>query len=144
MTSTVRIACEQFNIPGAGETIQAVADLPDVFAPPHHGPRNVPITVELVGNGTCYTHFPIVDTGKYAVFLDTENVFDGFIYGGQNQSSGTGTPIATEAIESGSLAAGFCSSGEIIFASDDPSPIAIKLKGTAGTTVRYIVSAYSD
>jgi len=97
--------------------------------------------VELVGDGTCYTHFPIVDTAKYAIYLDTAGVFGGFIYGGQNQSTGTGTPIASEATAAGDFSAAFQSVESVVFASDDPSPIAIKLNGAAGTTVRYIVSA---
>ncbi|MEM7243324.1 MAG: hypothetical protein AAF429_14160 [Pseudomonadota bacterium] len=144
MSNTVSIAQQQFHISGAGETIQAVPNLEDVFAPPHHGPRNVPITVELVGDGTCYTHFPIVNTGRYAIYLDSDGAFDGFIYGGQNQSTGTGTPIGSSPTDSGDFAAGFVSDGEIIFANDDPSPIAIKLTGAAGTKLRYIVTAFSD
>ena len=48
MSYTSNIACQQFSIPGAGEEIHAVAELSEVFAPPHHGPRNIPITVELL------------------------------------------------------------------------------------------------
>lgn len=149
MSSTAQIACQQFNIEGAGETITAVSDLPDVFAPPHHGPRNVPISVQLSEEGYSYTHFPIVRTGQYAIYLDTPGVFDGLIYGGTNQNTGTGTPIVTAPTDLGdcpNFAAGFRSADPIIFNNDDPQPIAIRFNNAEapGKTIRYIVSLMDE
>lgn len=143
---TVEIAAKQFMISGAGETIKAVSELSDVFAPPYHGPRDIPISVELLSSEYSYVHFPFVNTGKYAIYLDTPDIFDGFIYAGTNQSTGTGTPIATEPTSvggSGAFAQGFVSTGEIIFNGNDPQPIAIRLKNAnnTGKMIRYIVSA---
>jgi hypothetical protein len=149
MSSTANIACQQFNIVGAEEKIQAVPELSDVFSPPHHGPRSIPISVQLLENSEySYVHFPIVNTGRYAIYLDTPGVFRGLIYGGTNQSTGTGTPIGTEPTSIGdcqSFAEGFVSSGEIIFNGDDPQPVAIQLsnKGKGGQTIKYIVSPFA-
>ncbi|NET00839.1 MAG: hypothetical protein F6K61_09750 [Sphaerospermopsis sp. SIO1G1] len=94
-------------------------------------------------------HFPIVRTGQYAIYLDTPGVFDGLIYGGTNQNTGTGTEIPTGQISVGdcrSFAEGFVSTGEIIFTSDDPQPIAIRLRNqrNAGKKIQYIVSLLQE
>lgn len=145
MSSTVNIAWQQFNIPGAEEKIIAVPELSDVFSPPHHGPRNIPISVQLLeGDGYSYVHFPIVRTGRYTIYLDTPGVFDGFIYSGTNQDTGTGTEIQTEpiSIDSTGFAEGFVSNDQIIFTQNDPQPVAIRLKNRdrGGKYIKYIVS----
>jgi len=148
MSYTANIACQQFNISGAGEEIQAISKLSDVFSPRHHGPRNIPISVKLPEDHNLkysYVHFPIVRTGQYAVYLDTPGVFDTMIYGGSNQNTGTGTEISTDRVSVGdckSFAEGFVSTGEIIFNQNDPQPIAIRLlnEGNRGKTIKYIVS----
>ena len=146
MSFTSNIACQQFNISGAGEEIQAVPKLSDVFSPPHHGPRDIPISVQLLEEGEySFVHFPIVRTGRYAIFLDTPGVFDAMIYSGSNQDTGTGTGISTEQIDvegCESFAQGFASTGEIIFTQNDPQPIAMRLlnSGNEGKTIHYIVS----
>jgi len=148
MSDTANIACQQFNISGAGEEIHAVSKLSDVFSPPHHGPIAIPISVQLLEECEySYVHFPIVRTGRYAIYLDTPGVFDTFIYSGSNQNTGTGTEISTGKTSLGdckSFAAGFVSNGEIIFTQNDPQPVAIRLKnqGNAGKTIRYIVSLF--
>ena len=148
MSYTANIACQQFNISGAGEEIQAVSKLSDVFSPPHHGPRDIPVSVQLLEEGQySFVHFPIVRTGRYAIFLDTPGVFDALFYNGSNQNTGTGTEISTGKIAVGdceSFAEGFSSTGEIIFNQNDPQPVAIRLKnqGNAGNTIRFIVSLF--
>lgn len=148
MSFTSNIACQQFNISGAGETIHAVPELGEVFAPPHHGPRNVPITVELLSDSDySFTHFPIVRTGRYAIFLDTPGVFDGMVYIGQNQNTGTGTPIGTGETSTGDcepFAEAFVSFSEVIFNHTSPQPVALRFNnaGNGGKTIRYIVSLF--
>ncbi|MEM8639856.1 MAG: hypothetical protein AAGG51_13725 [Cyanobacteria bacterium P01_G01_bin.54] len=152
MSNTANIACYQFNVKaqfkGAVETILAVPELSEVFSPPHHGPRDIPIRVQLLeGSDSSYVHFPIVRTGRYAVYLDTPDVFEGMFYSGTNQNTGTGTEIPTEPTSTGDcrdFAQGFMSSGEIIFNQNDPQPIAIRLsnRGRAGTIIHYIVSLF--
>ena len=148
MSNTADIACQQFNISGAGEKIHAVPELSDVFAPPHHGPRDIPISVDLLTDSEySYVHFPIVRTGRYAIYLDTPGVFEGLVYSGTNQNTGTGTPISTEPTSTGgcqSFAEGFVSSEEIIFTQNDPQPVAIRLlnRGNAGKKIQYIVSLF--
>ncbi|MEM6454765.1 MAG: hypothetical protein AAF772_06690 [Acidobacteriota bacterium] len=148
MSNTAHIACQQFSIQGAGETIRAVTERKDVFSPPHHGPRNIPITVHLCeGSAFSYTHFPIVRTGRYAIYVDTPGVFAGMVYGGTNQNTGTGTIIDFEPTSTGgceAFAAGFVSAGEIIFTQDDPQPIALKFANGdhGGKSIRYIVSLF--
>jgi len=150
MSYTANIACQQFNIPGAGEEIKAVHELSDVFSPPHHGPRNIPISVQLLEDCEySYVHFPIVRTGRYAIYLETPDIFEAMIYSGTNQNTGTGTEISTSQISTGdckSFAEGFVSTGEIIFTQDDPQPIAIRLKNKEheGKTIRYIVSLFNE
>lgn len=149
MSYTADIACQQFNIVGAGETIKAVPKLSDVFSPQHHGPRNIPISVQLLEGEYSYVHFPIVRTGLYAIYLDTPDVFDALIYGGTNQNTGTGTEIPTGKTSIGgckSFAEGWVSTGDIIFNQNDPQPIAIRLrnKGNAGKKIKYIVSLFTE
>ncbi|MEM9272938.1 MAG: hypothetical protein AAGA80_08245 [Cyanobacteria bacterium P01_F01_bin.143] len=150
MSYTANIACQQFNIKGAGETIQAVPQLSDVFSPPYHGPRDIPITVHLLKDGDySYVHFPIVRTGRYAIYLDTAGVFDAMIYNGSNQNTGTGTEISTGQTSVGDckqFAEAFVSTGEIIFNQNDPQPIAIRLRnqGDECPPTRYIVSLFQE
>lgn len=150
MSDTANIACQQFNISGAEEKILAVPELSDVFSPPHHGPRNIPIVVQLLEKTEySFVHFPIVRTGRYAIYLDTPGVFKGFVYGGTNQDTGTGTEISTEITDTGgcqSFAEAFVSSEPIIFNNDDPQPIAIRLlnKGKEDKFIKYIVSLFED
>lgn len=150
MSYTANIACQQFKIPGAGEEIQAVSELSNVFSPPHHGPRDIPISVQLLeGSEYSYVHFPIVLTGRYAIYLDTPGVFEAMIYSGTNQDTGTGTEISTGPISVGdcqNFAEGFVSTGEIIFTQNDPQPVAIRLlnKGNAGKKIKYIVSLFQE
>lgn len=148
--STVDIACQQFNIVGAGDTIQAVPKLSDVFSPPYHGPRNVPISVDLLLKSQSeysYVHFPIVRTGKYAIYLDTAGVFEAFIYSGTNQNTGTGVLIPTSPTSTTActeFVEGHVSTQDIIFTQNDPQPVAIKLKNAQHSkTIKYIVSLFT-
>lgn len=148
MPHTANIACQQFCIVGAEEEIHAAQKLEDVFNPFHHGPLNIPISVTLLEEGEySYVHFPIVRTDRYAIYLDTPDVFQAMIYSGCNQNTGTGTEIQTgktsvEGCES--FAEGFVSVGEIIFTQNDPQPVAIQLlnRGHAGKKIKYIVSPF--
>ena len=154
MSYTANIAYQQFNIPGAGEKIHAASKLSDVFSPPHHGPRDIPISVKLLEEGECsYVHFPIVRTGRYAIYLDTPGVFEAMIYSGTNQNTGTGTEIPTGQTSTGhcksvedckSFAEAYVSTCEIIFTQNDPQPVAVRLsnKGNAGKKIQYIVSLF--
>ena len=148
MSDTAIVACQQFNIRGAGEEIHAVGSLSEVFAPPFHGPRNVPITVRLLKDSKySYTHFPIVRTGCYAIYLEEAGIFAGMIYSGQNQNTGTGTEIPVEDTDTGgceNFAEGFVSAGEVIFTQNDPQPVALKFanKRLGGKPIRYIVSLF--
>ena len=150
MSNTADIACQQFNISGAGEEIKAVSELSDVFSPPHHGPRDIPISVNLLEDSEySYVHFPIVRTGRYAIYLDTPGVFEGLVYSGTNQNTGTGTEISIEPTSVGdchNFAEGFVSSGEIIFTQNDPQPVAIRLSNrrNSGQQIKYIVSLVQD
>ncbi|MEM8962248.1 MAG: hypothetical protein AAGD38_12265 [Acidobacteriota bacterium] len=148
MSSTAHIACQQFNIQGAGEEIYAVSALSDVFAPPHHGPRNVPITVKPSDSEYSYTHFPIVRTGRYAIYLETPGIFRGMVYGGQNQNTRTGTEIETERTDPGDCQfhEAYVSVGPIIFNQNDPQPVALRFsnKGQGDKPIRYIVSLVED
>ena len=150
MSNTADIACQQFNISGAGEEIKAVSELSDVFSPPHHGPRDIPISVNLLEDSEySYVHFPIVRTGRYAIYLDTPGVFGGLIYSGTNQDTGTGVEISTDPTSVGdcqNFAEGFVSSGDIIFTQNDPQPVAIRLSNrrNSGQQIKYIVSLVQD
>jgi len=160
----IKVVYKQFNIEGAEEKLGVAHTLEDVFSPPHHGPRNVPIEITLppigtpIGDGKTvgeysYMHFPIVETGEYAIYLDREDVFEPdtdihniMIYAGTNQTTGTGTeiktiPAPTLAESSSSIKLGFVSAEKIIFSSDDPQPIAIRFPNQdKEVTVKYIVS----
>ncbi|MEM1204405.1 MAG: hypothetical protein AAGN66_14325 [Acidobacteriota bacterium] len=152
MPKTADIACQQFMIEGAGETIQAVPELDEVFSPPHHGPRNVPITVKLLKASKhkySYTHFPIVRTGRYAIYLDTAGAFDGMVYSGTNQNTGTGTPIPTRRTNTGGCKCfedAAISKDKIIFTQNDPQPVALRFsnKKHGGKKIRYIVSLVDE
>ena len=52
----IKLASDQYQVENATETIRPAADLPDVFAPPHHGPQNIPIAVQDVDHGF-FPHF---------------------------------------------------------------------------------------
>ena len=159
--TTILMACEQFAIDNAKETIKAVSLSADespppqaVFSPPHHGPRNIPIAV-TIPKGHSFTHFPIVRTGKYAVFIGSgapDVTVTGFYYPGINQNTCTGTPIAINAVDTTkinnncqSFQAGSVSASEIIFSRDDPQPIAIGFKNSGDQlTIEYIVTLCDD
>lgn len=131
-----------------GRKFKQFQNLAMYFPPPHHGPRNIPISVNLLEDSEySYVHFPIVRTGRYAIYLDTPGVFEALIYSGSNQNTGTGTEIPTDRVSVGdcqSFAEGFVSVGEIIFTQNDPQPVAIRLRNKEhrGKTIRYIVSLF--
>ncbi|MEM6719017.1 MAG: hypothetical protein AAF611_06875 [Bacteroidota bacterium] len=132
----IKLASDQFQVPNATETIIPASDLPDVFAPPHHGPRNVPIAVKDVDHGDNFTHFPIVNSGTYYLFLPHEakavEVFD-MHYNGPSQQSPSYFPIELTKIKEDDLAGtpfkqGYVTSEKsspVIFNQSDPQPIAI-------------------
>jgi hypothetical protein len=129
----VKLASDQFQVVNAKEHISVAADLPDVFAPPHHGPRNVPIEVAQLDHGDNFTHFPIVNSGTYYLFLPHEKraveVFD-MHYNGPSQQEPHYHPIELESIPAKELAGspfkqGFKSKSDVIFNQGDPQPIAI-------------------
>ncbi|MEM6829460.1 MAG: hypothetical protein AAF551_03015 [Bacteroidota bacterium] len=128
----VQLASDQFQVPNATEHISAVPDISNVFSPPHHGPRNVPVEVTNSGDGEKFTHFPIVNSGFYYVFLpdpaDTVEVVR-MNYHGPSQHSPHFYPIALEPVAedlSGTpFKQGFKSKDVVIFNQSDPQPIAI-------------------
>ncbi|WP_075344642.1 hypothetical protein [Tenacibaculum agarivorans] len=133
LNQIVKLASDQFQVPNAEERISPVSELSDVFAPPHHGPRNVPIEVAKVDHGDNFTHFPIVNSGVYYLFLPHEaedvEVFD-MHYNGPSQHDPHYYPIELEEIPSKALSGspfkqGFKSKTTIIFNQSDPQPIAI-------------------
>lgn len=95
----IQLAADQFQVPNAAETIVPASELADVFSPPHHGPRNVPIAVHDVDHGDNFTHFPIVNSGTYYLFLPHEakevEVFD-MHYHGPSQQDPAYFPIELE------------------------------------------------
>jgi len=162
MPTTAEIACQQFVIDGAEETIFSAKKFGDVFSPPYHGPRNIPIVVNLEA-GDNYVHFPIVRTGYYAIYFDT--VFKPnsdtdadpdsvtLYYGGVNQNIDpskediTGTSISIKEAHLGGCQAfksGCVSTGEVVFVNDDPQPIAVRLNVSKNMTVKYIVSLFES
>ena len=128
----IQLAADQFQVPNAAETIVPASELADVFSPPHHGPRNVPIAVHDVDHGDNFTHFPIVNSGTYYLFLPHEakevEVFD-MHYHGPSQQDPAYFPIELEPIPSNQLdkpfKQGFKSKSTVIFNQADPQPIAI-------------------
>ena len=161
--STFEVVSQQFKIEGAVETIEVADKREDVFSPQYHGPRNIPISITLPATNKTYgddsektpvffVHFPIVQTARYAVYLDTntEHVSCEMGYGGVNQKSRTGTPIPTTTNPSpllgSELKQSVVSNQEIIFNNDDPQPIVIFLSNKTGKKikVKYIVSLFED
>jgi hypothetical protein len=159
--TTILMACEQFAIDNAKETIKAVSlranESPPpqaVFSPPYHGPRNIPIAV-IIPKGNSFTHFPIVRTGKYAIFIGSgtpDVTVTRFYYPGINQNTCTGTPIVIDDIDTtkinkncASFKAGYVSASKIIFTRDDPQPIAIGFDNTGDQSIiEYIVTLCDD
>ncbi len=146
----IQLAADQFQVPNATESIVPASEHSDVFSPPHHGPRNVPIAVTNVDHGDNFTHFPIVNSGTYYLFLPHEKeaveVFD-MHYNGPSQTSPSYFPIDLEAIPPSDLEGtpfkqGFKSSSTIIFNQGDPQPIAIHFSVKSdddGFALQYIV-----
>ena len=129
----VKLASDQFQVPNATESISSASELSDVFSPPYHGPKNIPIEVADVDHGDNFTHFPIVNSGVYYLFLphekETVEVFD-MHYNGPSQQSPHYFPIELEALPASALTGspfkqGFKSATNIIFNQGDPLPIAI-------------------
>jgi len=129
----IQLAADQYQVPNAAETIAPASELADVFIPPHHGPRNIPIQVARVDHGDNFTHFPIVTSGTYYLFLPHEaeavEVFD-MHYNGPSQQGSQYYPIDLEAIPASALTnspfkQGFVPKSTIIFNQSDPQPIAI-------------------
>lgn len=45
LAEIVKLAADQFSVSNAEQEIIPVSEISEVFSPPHHGPRNVPINV---------------------------------------------------------------------------------------------------
>jgi len=136
----IKLASDQFQVPNATETITAVPEISDVFSPPHHGPKNIPIAATTVGPGdyneenpeSNYTHFPIVNSGYYCLFLTnkTDHVkVQNMHYHGPSQQDPAYYPIALSSIPQQHLketkfAQGFSTKSIVIFNQGDPQPIA--------------------
>ncbi|MEL6558442.1 MAG: hypothetical protein AAFQ94_09675 [Bacteroidota bacterium] len=151
----IQLASDQFHIKNAGEEISPTSELDEVFAPPHHGPRNVPIEATPVDHGDNFTHFPIVNSGTYYLFLphETESVevFD-MHYNGPSQRSPHYPHIELEElpkgkVREGKFKQGFKSKHPVIFNQSDPQPIAIHFsvrEDDEDFVLRYIVVATYD
>ena len=128
----VQLAYDQFHVKNAADLIVPASELEDVFAPPFHGPRNVPIHVQDVDHGDNFTHYPIVNSGTYYLFLPHEakevEVFD-MHYNGPSQQAPHYFPIELKKIPKeeldGKFAQGFYTKDTVIFNQGDPQPIAI-------------------
>jgi len=129
----IKLAADQYSVPNAAETIVPASELPDVFAPPHHGPRNVPIHVADVDHGDNFTHYPIVNSGTYYLFLPHEKheveVFD-MHYNGPSQQDPNYWPIELKQLHHKELDGtpfqqAFETTSTVIFNQGDPQPIAI-------------------
>ncbi len=77
-TSTVM--CKQFAIENAARTVEPSKDLDEVFSPPHHAPRNIPISVELPADTLSSIHFPIVEPGTYFVYATDAQRLSEFLH----------------------------------------------------------------
>ncbi|MEO0731401.1 MAG: hypothetical protein AAFZ52_01100 [Bacteroidota bacterium] len=151
LSTTVSVAAGQFSIPHAGQTIIPASELSDVFSPPHHGPRNVPIQVMEVDHGDNFTHFPIIDSGIYYLLLPHEmeevEVFD-LHYHGPSQQEPHYFPIELEALGEKELAGtpfkqGFKTKSAVIFNQNSPQPIAIHFSVRSDAddfTLKFIVA----
>ena len=150
LSKVIKLAADQFSVPNAEQTILAVSELSDVFSPPHHGPRNVPIGVTNTEHGDNFTHFPIINSGTYYLFLPHETqsveVFD-MHYNGPSQKSPTYFPIELEPLDVNYLDGtpfkqGFMTKSTVIFNQHSPQPIAIHFSVRSDEdnfTLKYIV-----
>lgn len=155
LDEVIQLASDQFRVPNAEEGIAPTSELSDVFSPPHHGPRNVPIVVDDVDHGDNFTHFPIVNSGFYYLFLPHEpeavEVYD-MHYHGPSQREPHYYPIELEKIkkkhlEGSGFEQGFVSKSPVIFNQGDPQPIAIhfSVKSNDAKPLKYIVvGTYPD
>jgi len=124
-----------------------VVKLRDFLSPPHHGPISIPFHVIRETPATAvYTHFPIVQTARYAVFVATPDVVvQQLHYPGRNQASGTGTVVPIAPVEAGPpFKVGYVTQEPIIFSKDDPEPIAIQFDVKDKEAIEYIVVVYVD
>ena len=150
LAEIVKLAADQFVVPNATQTIVSASELSDVFSPPHHGPKNVPIGINHVDHGDNFCHFPIVNSGTYYLFLPHEamevEVFD-FHYNGPSQQEPSYYPIELEALSADDLVGtpfkqGFKTRSTVIFNQSDPQPIAIHFSVRSDDdnfTLKYIV-----
>ena len=51
LTQIIQLASDQYHVENATISIESVKEISDVFAPPHHGPQNVPIEATLSSAG---------------------------------------------------------------------------------------------
>jgi hypothetical protein len=148
LAQIVKLASDQFQVENAEETIMPASELSDVFAPPHHGPRSVPIVVQDVDHGDNFTHYPIVNYGYYCLFLPHEihevEVYD-MHYNGPAQKSPNYLHIELNSIPTEELddkfRQGFVTRDLVVFNQGDPQPIAIhfSVKTDDDFILKYIV-----
>ncbi len=133
LPKVIQLAADQYAVRNAEQNIAPTSELADVFSPPHHGPRNVPIHVADVDHGDNFTHFPIINSGTYYLFLPHEaqevEVFD-MHYHGPSQQAPHYYPIELVALSPQELAGtgfkqGFKTNSTVIFNQNSPQPIAI-------------------
>ena len=132
----VDLAQDQFKVKNATDCIEAVQQIEDVFSPPHHGPRNIPIKANNVLIGNNFTHFPIVTPAMYYLFVvegpKEVEIVDMHYNGPSQQLNDEGNrylPIELKKIPKSDLKKpfkqGYYSESEIVFNQSDPQPIAI-------------------
>ena len=126
--------------------VTAAQTLGGVFSPPHHGPRNIPITVSALASGDTFTHFPIVESGTYALFIKSPaaNVTATFLTGGAYSVEIATTPLTGSDLN-GSGSDGYFTYGikttqPIDFNGGDPNPVAIQFTGPTSAEIKYIVT----
>lgn len=137
LAQIVQLASDQFQVNNATENIRSIQKISDVFSPPHHGPRNVPICAKEFQKGKNFTHFPIVTPKTYYLFLKQsaeEIQVEDMHYNGPSQQYNNEedkylqielTAIEKKDLQGSPFKQGFYSKSEIVFNQGDPQPIVI-------------------
>jgi|GEM_PF-5203347 len=129
------LASDQFRVKNAAVTIAPTSELDEVFAPPHHGPQNIPIHADPVDHGDNFTHFPIVNSCVSYLFLPHEakevEVFD-MHYNGPSQKDPhyfpielVQVPLSADSQKKSGFKQCWMTKYTVIFNQSDPQPIAI-------------------
>lgn len=157
----VQLAADQYSVNNAADTISSVLQIEDVFAPPFHGPRHIPIHATLDsedqgdakpddhGKVDLYTHFPIVNSGTYYLFMSEESADVEVVdmhYNGPSQQKPHYPHIELVEINydlsDTPFSKMFQTQSKVIFNQGDPQPIVLHFavdEGDLKNTIKYIV-----